>query len=359
MTCSPPPFNLAISNSAKTAKKLTFVGQVGPMDPGSLNLGSQGNEDVVFIPEKDGLGGITIQSGFVYSMDPSSGQQVSFISNNVRYGSPMPLGPLSTDPYPNNVLQSVKSIHNVIIFQFNDAAPINNAYSIVTGNPGTSSFTPSSQASLPTVVQAAFGGGLNKEVIGLSIYPDPSTALDRTYWLYRRQGTNNFHEALFDISQGPISGGSYLRGAGTYDVSPFVGDFTVTGRVLYYYDPNSNRSYVSLWNSLMSPGNWSTWVWIDNVPTYSQLTGIDNRIDDLLTTGELLSTQGNTATVYDPTTPTGTFEASFPLGDLRFIGEVYIGGTATVLFSEALWFGNQVTFNVYSIPTSQLKTLAQ
>ena len=90
-----------------------------------------------------------------------------------------------------------------------------------------------------------------------------------------------------------------------------------------------------------------------NVPTYSQLTNIGTRIDDLLTTGELLSTQGNTANVYDPTTATGTLEATFPLGDLRFVGEVYIGGTPTVLFSEALWYGQQLTFNVYSIPTSQ------
>ena len=181
-----------------------------------------------------------------------------------------------------------------------------------------------------------------KQVIGVSIYPDPSTTFDRTYWLVQTQGVpTNFVQAYFAVSQAPIG------------VAP--------NRVLYYYDPNTNRSYVSLWSSPLSPNNWSTWVWVDNnpVPTNWQLTSIGNRIDDLLATGELLSTQGNIATVYDPTTPTGTPEASFPLNDLRFIGEVYIGGTATVLFSQALWFGNQVTFNVYSIPTSRLKTLAQ
>jgi len=116
-----------------------------------------------------------------------------------------------------------------------------------------------------------------------------------------------------------------------------------------------------VWNSPLSPGNWSTWVWIDNAspPTHWQLSGIGNRIDDLLTTGELFSTEGNVGRVFDPKTPTGTLEATFPLSDLRFIGEMYIGGTATMLFSHALWAGRQLSFNIYSIPTADIKTLGQ
>ena len=367
MTCSPPPFNLAISNFAKTAKKLTFVGQVGPMDPGSLNLGSQGNEDVVFIPEKDGLGGITIQSGFIYSMDPSSGQQVSFISSNggagkyVREGGPQVLGPLSTDSYPNFLVQSVKSTHNVIVFQYFDPAPQNNQYMIATGDPNAGTFnSPGGWIVLTNFINVPpFNPPItNGRGIGVSIFPDPNPVLDRSYWLFRQSGTNNYLEGEFDVSQNPITPpGTPLRGLATYDISSFVGN--LAKRALYYFNPVTSRSYVSVWNSPLSSGNWSTWVWIDNAPTYSQLSSIGNRIDDLLTTGELLSTQGNIASIYDPTTSTGTLEAAFPLNDLRFVGEVYIGGTATVLFSEALWFGNQVTFNVYSIPTSQLKTLAQ
>ena len=94
LSCSPPPFDLGISTSAKTAKKLTLVGQV-QIDPNSLNLGgtgSGGNEDVVFIvPEKDGAGGITIRPASSIRFDPTSGQQVSLIAstggqgNYVRY----------------------------------------------------------------------------------------------------------------------------------------------------------------------------------------------------------------------------------------------------------------------------------
>jgi len=362
MTCSPPPFNLAISNFAKTAKKLTFVGQVGPINPGSLNLGSQGNEDVVFIPEKDGMGGITTQSGFVLTMDPMSGQQISFVSNNAGYGSPMPLGPLSTDSYPNFLVQSVKSTHNVIAFQFDDTTPTNNRYMLATGNPGAGTFnSPGGWIVLNTnFINAPVPPFFftNARVIGVSIYPDPNPALDRSYWLFRDTGGNNYLEGEFDVSQNPITPpGIAVRGLATYDISSFVGN--LAKRVLYYFNPVTARSYVSVWNSPASPGVWSNWVWIDAVPTNGQLTGVDHRIDALLTTGELFPTEGNIGRVFDPTTPTGSLEATFPLSDVRFIGEVYIGGTPTILFSQALWFGNQVTFNVYSIPTSQLKTLGQ
>ena len=372
-SCSPPPFDLGISASAQTAKKLALVGQV-QIDPNSVNLGSpasQGNADVVFIPEKDGAGGITIQAGFVYSMDPTSGQQVSFIAYDgnqgkyVRYGSTLPIGPLSTDPFPATMLQSVKNLHTGIAFQFVDSAPVNNQYTIAAGDPSTNSFgsPPVVQGTLSSLVQVAPFSGVTKEVIGVSIYTDStSTTSDRTYWLFRRQGFNTYREARFDYNQTSIPAGAYVRGAVAYDLSGFVGDQATTGRVLYYYDPPpTDRSYVSVWNSPLSPGNWSTWVWIDNAspPTHWQLSGIGNRIDDLLTTGELFSTEGNVGRVFDPKTPTGTLEATFPLSDLRFIGEMYIGGTATMLFSHALWAGRQLSFNIYSIPTADIKTLGQ
>ena len=111
LTCSPVPFNLALSESARLAARLTFVGQVGPLN---LQTTNQGNEDVLFFPEENGAGGITLQAGFIYSIDPVNGQQVSFYANGGICGNPVALGPLSTDSYPNYVIQSVKSLHNVI-----------------------------------------------------------------------------------------------------------------------------------------------------------------------------------------------------------------------------------------------------
>jgi hypothetical protein len=363
VACSPPPFDLSLSVAAKITNTLTYVGQVGPIDTMS---NSRGYDDIMFFPEKDGVGGITLQAGFVHSMDPSNGQQVSFIAYDggqgkyVREGGTQWLGPLPTTPYPDYVVQSMKSLHNVIAFQFDPSSTANNSYTLATGNPIVHTFNSPGWTTLNTFTDVAPFNFSPGRVIGVSIYPDPSLLLDRSYWLFRDSTTNNYYEGEFNISQNPIAPpGIFVRAGGTYDISSFVGN--LAKRVLYYYDPVSAHSYVSVWNSPLSLGNWSTWVWIDNlpIPTHWQLTSISHRIDALLTTGELLSTEGNVGRVYDPTTPTGSLASEFPLGALRFIGEVYIAGTPTMLFSLALWYNRQVSFNVYSLPTSQVKTLGR
>jgi len=356
--CWPPPFNLSVSSSAKTARMLSYVGQVGPIDSNSVMLGTQGTEDVVFLPEKDGAGGITIQAGFILSMDPLSGQQVNFVANNgsqyVRYGSAQGLGPLSTDPYPNFLVQSVKSAHNAIAFQFNDVT-MNNQFGLMTGNPGTSTFTGPAWFGLSAQTFTDFPPD-SYNAIGVSITPTNNVGFDRAYMLLADTFTGQYLEARYRLWQA-ANGLTFpfaLRGGAELDL---VGNGILPAglsRVLYYYDSNSTNAY-AMWNQGSA---WTCVKW-NGIPVGGPLPGIDHRIDALLTTGELFSTEGNTGRVYDPTTPTGSLEATFPLNDLRFIGEVYVGGTATMLFSEALWYGRQVSFNVYSISTAQIKTLGQ
>jgi hypothetical protein len=367
LTCA-PPFDLAVSQSARVAQKLTHMGQVGPMDPNSIGLNSsssQGNEDVVFFPEKDGAGGITLQAGFLYAID-QAGQSVSFVASNgggyARYGSSQFLGPVSTDPYPNQVLQTAKSLHSGVGFQFVDSLPSNNTYVFASGDPVLNTLTTTPPVPMVNLVAVTPFNVLGAaQVIGLSIYPDPNPTFDWISVLIQSQTfPNSFLEGRFQYSAGTVTTpGIALRGTTAYDLSPFAA--TPANRVLYYYDPVPAvpRSYVSVWSSPMAQGAWSTWVWTDSVPSYSRLSGIDHRIDALLTTGELFSTEGNTCRVYDPNTPTGNLEAEFTLGDLRFVGEVYVAGVPTMLFSHAVWFNRQVSFDVYSIPTSQLKSLAQ
>jgi len=361
VTCSPPPFNLDISAAARVASKLTLVGRVGPL--GDLMMGSeasQGSPDWIFLPEKDGLGGVTLQAGFIYLSTPADGDQVAFIASAggkyQKYGSSQGLGAVSSDPYPAHVLQSVKSGHNGISFQFDDVTPANNGYTVAQGDTAANTFIPVVTKQLMPIVSAPPFTSITKNVVGLSIYPDPDPTLDRMYWLAREQATTNYIEARLDYNLGGDANPIQLR-PGTYDISSFAG----TGRVLYYYDPVAGRSYVSVWNSPAGPAGWSTWVWVDNltVPTHWQLTTIANRVDALLTTGEMFSTEGNVGRVYDPASAAGTLEARFTLGTLRFIGEAYVGATPMVLFSQALWINRELTFNVYSIPTSQLASLAE
>jgi hypothetical protein len=247
-------------------------------------------------------------------------------------------------------------------FQFVDSMPFNNTYVFASGDPVLNTLTTTSPLPMANLVSGTPFNLLSApQVIGLSIYPDPNMSFDWISVLIQDQASpTSFLEGRFQFSAGTVTTpGNSLRGTTPYDLSPFA--VTPANRVLYYYDPVPAvpRSYVSVWSSPMAQGAWSTWVWTDSVPSSSRLSGIDHRIDALLTTGELFSTEGNTGRVYDPTTPTGHLEAEFTLGDLRFIGEVYIAGIPNVLFSHAVWFNRQVSFDVYSIPTSQLKSLAQ
>lgn len=76
ISCSPPPFDLAVSQSAVTASRLTLAGQVGPIQ----NLpSSQINWAFAFFPEKDPSTGITLQAGFVSWVSQSTSQQIAFV----------------------------------------------------------------------------------------------------------------------------------------------------------------------------------------------------------------------------------------------------------------------------------------
>jgi hypothetical protein len=90
------------------------------------------------------------------------------------------------------------------------------------------------------------------------------------------------------------------------------------------------------------------------------LPGITHRIDALLTTGMLFSTEGNVGRVYDSS---GTEIASFPLGALRFIGERYVDGAPLALFSLARIvterYSETLAIDVYSIPAADLESLGK
>lgn len=348
----------------KIIKNLTYLGQVGPLNPFSS---SQGNEEIMFIPEKDGAGGITLQAGFVYSQDPQSGQQIAFFAydgTQGRYiveGGPLGPGPLSTDAYPNYLVQSVKDLaipHHVIVFSFNDITPLsNNRLGLMTGDPIGHTFTGPVWDDLTGQTTGDFGMG-PYAAIGVSIIPTNNPAWDRAYMLLADTVTGLYREGSYHLQNAPVLSNNFNLRTAELDLVGYGVLPAGLQRVLYYYDSSSTNAY-AMWNT---GSHWNCVKWTESPPTvplWQPMPGIDHRIDALLTTGELFSTEGDTARVYDPTTSSGSLEAEFPLGNLRFIGEVYVSGTPLMLFSMAVWTNYQVNFNVYSIPTSQLKTLGQ
>jgi hypothetical protein len=200
--------------------------------------------------------------------------------------------------------------------------------------------------------------GFNGEVIGASAdaYDDPVT--DYLQWLARENGGSHFREFWSTLSSAGIVM-TPLRGPSQYFL-----DFIPSGvkRVQYFYDRNQigdparmpNASYAS-WHD--SSGKWICYRWDVEAPlgTYAgtQLP-IDHRIDAMLSTGQLLSTENGTGRLYGRN---GVLLATFPLGTLRFLSEEYVGGEARTWFCQYLPYDNQMHFNVYWIRTDAIAGL--
>ncbi len=358
-SCSPPPFNLGLSQSAAVASKMALVGQIGRIQ----SISSQGNTNFAFFPEKDGSGGITLQSGFVTWISQSTSQQIAFVvagggqsAYRVVAGPQNPGATNQNPPFPGFTIQSVKSAYNNVIFSYDTSFASRLKYAFMVGDPVGNTYTLPAWTDLtPTFTIAPFfmGGGVH--IRGVSISPAPNPAYDYAYMLAKNLGTGNFQEAQFQISQTGLAAPVALRSA-ELNLSS-VGSAGVPQEALYYYDPGTTIGFAD-WYDVPS-SSWMCWKWYEfppGVASPAYLSGITHRIDAVLTTGELFSTEGDTGRVYDQN---GNLLSQFSLTGFSFVGEVYVGGVAHVLFSQALWYNNGLQFNVYSIPTSSLKSLGQ
>jgi hypothetical protein len=357
-SCSPPPFNLNLSQSAITASKLTFVGQVGPIQ----SLSASQNTNFAFYPEKNSSGGITLQAGFVTWISQST-QRIAFVVGGQIVGSPQNLGVTTRDPpLPGYLIQSVKSAYNNFAFSYDTSAPYPSQYKYVmmTGNPSANTYSLPAWTDLTGIFSAApfnmIAGPPSCHVRYVSISPNPNPGYDTAYVLVKDltnepEPTQLFQEAAFQISQAGLSAPVQLRAEVSLDsLMPPDGPPL---EALYYYDPGTTYGFAEWYDTPSS--SWICWKWT-GVVAPSQVTGITHRIDALLTTGELFSSEGEVGRVYDQN---GNQLSQFSLTDLSFVGEVYVGGAALMLFSQALWYNNALQFNVYSIPSSNVKSLGQ
>ena len=209
-------------------------------------------------------------------------------------------------------------------------------------------------------------------VLGFSIYlADLAQPFDNSYWLVRMNSgldAGKLREVTMDVAATGLANKSDTKpGAIAFDIPALAS----MKRCNYFFDPDSIRgptpddrkSYVSWFDT--TAGSWRCVRWNGAGFTDSKvLPGITHRIDALLTTGMLFSTEGNVGRVYDSS---GTEIASFPLGALRFIGERYVDvdgvQTATALFSLARIvterYSETLAIDLYSIPTAGLETLGK
>ncbi len=359
--CMPVPFDLALSQAAGTAARMSRDVSLS-YDHGY----DQSAHDFAFFPQVL-AGGPDYSAGFVvYQRD------LQLQIEAVRQGSPGHLdyygGQQSTssnpDPHapPFGVWSLPTGTSHLLTFQFDSLDPFNRSgYTLWHGDGSTSFNADAVYNGLMWNRISADLGVNNAAIIGASVSAgDVPGTFERAHWIGANTGVpGQYLEFSGQASGTGLVMSSTPRGLIWADLSAFIPSGLT--RCTYFYDEDAtrlpNRSFASWWDS--GSGGWVSYAWWETPATGSGLythvrLPVDHRIDALLSTGQLFSTEDGTGRVYDRD---GATLATFTLGNLVFLGEVYVGGSARCYFSQSLVYSHTLHFNVYWIASSQLATL--
>ena len=338
-----PPFLEALDRAAALTHQMTQVGTIG-----TVNL-ENGSTNVRLLPPKPtstvtSISQVKVQSGFLVSDNPG-GEVVTYAyvdsSGNVQNANGLAAMSLAgADPhyplYQYEVAATTTTANLVVVRMDPNNASLDTAVLLAAGLPpaGSLSFVPSAFPPYPTLSSFNAGG---YSVLGESVVPTLNGGADAFQWLLA-DGLGNFGQVSAQLNAGSVFtniGAPALAG---------VGYPTGIARFMYYSQAKSYLEYYS-----------GGWICLDISGAPVQLTGVTHRIDALLTNGELLSTENDTLTLYDPN---GSQLLTMPMGGLRFCYEAYVGTTPYCFFSLAMsvQHGNWI-FAVYAIPTSQMRGL--
>jgi hypothetical protein len=228
---------------------------------------------------------------------------------------------------------------NLVVYTLNPTTPASNTADLLTANPSSGSLVVSSGPQTLTTVT------LNVlHVVGAQTTPSPNGAADTFHWLDHDPVTlANFAELPDTLS----GGATVFTVLGT---APITGPL-VPSQNRYLYYTNASFSYASSF----SGGQWVCYQWPPLPSTPVILPGVTHRIDGLLTSGDLLSTESGTLRLYSAA---GSQLYEVPLNGLQFCYEAYIGSTPYVFFSLPMQVshGNWL-INVYAVPTSSMRSL--
>jgi hypothetical protein len=365
-----PPFDLSYSQAAAVVSKMTLRQTLAPV----YGLeGDRENLDIVFLPDKKAAApGIDFQNGFLLLRGTyrTMLRHVRFDSAKSSYNA---FGwwsaeYLDPDPYYHRYLfepLKFSSVANSFVgmFSMDPDYPQNRRFHILNATFVDGSLVPQFEWNLKDdLLRNAPPPVYDANVMGFSINPrDLAQPFDDSYWLVRIVNPPIDAGKLMEVSMSLNAGGLFTKadtkpGAALFDIPELAG----ADRCLYYYDPGRAQSYVSWFDT--AAGGWRciSWKGMTATPERSLLPGVTHRIDALLTTGRLFSTEGGVGRVYDGN---GTEIASFPLGALRFIGERYVDGQPLALFSLARIvterYSETLAIDVYSIPAADLETLGE
>lgn len=357
LSCSPPPFDLTLSQSAVTIKKLT-KDNTGFITT-SFSYGSD-ESGFIFYPQVLAAG-FDYSAGFVASLsglslqirsvalDPSSYQLTSYGQFSASIYNPDPRA-------PGSALWPAKGGSSYLFGTVFDAlSPDASGFSLLFGDVSGKTLTTLDGGSLTIRLDSDVPG---VSVLGSSVQALPAPGADALHWLARQTSGSDFVEATYLLGSGVVSFLTAQRGTVPWSLPFLPPDVT---RVMYYFDEDSagdsarlpNRSYASWYDT--SSGAWkcATW-WGTAAGDWKSLPDVTSRIDALLTNGDLLSTESEMGRIYDRD---GNLLASFPMGSLVYLGEQYVGGVARTYFEQGYITNGLVQFNIYWIETDAITTL--
>lgn len=344
-----PPYIEALDRAAPLTRQMTAVGLVGPI---SLSNSATGVRFLPAKPTATSLSGLNLQSGFLIQ-DSGGSENLSFAyvdssgkGQNSSYQSFSLSGANPNYPlYDYQVTNTIGGVASVIVFKYDPTTIANSTYAqfVAPLSTGQMSFA-SYQASFLTV-----SGALNPAPwipIGGSAVPAIPPAQDFYAALSTSAGTASEGGAQVNGSTSV-----FTLGAGLSADPTVPGSLAASTRSFYYKNATSGANFASY----LLAGAWTCVQWSGALATF--MTGITHRIDGILTTGDLVSTEGGVLRLYD-TTGTGRELYAISLGGLQFSYEAYIGSTPYVFFSLPMSVGHgDWAFNMYAVPTSSMRSL--
>jgi hypothetical protein len=335
--CAPPFFD-ALDAAAGLTRQMTPVGSVG-----SLSLDSN-STDVRFLPARSTASAISdlkIQSGFVLHTQGAY-QYLEFVSLGSN-GTAQSTGwdnfsLANVDPnLPTNEYVVTASLGNpaVFVFLYNSGS---STFKLDVADPAANTLTFGTLTSFSSLFPSS-----GYPIAGA---PLPGAGSDSLEFLLNNAGT---------LSEGPASLNAPQTGltAGTVQAlgsSPIPAPST-QNRVLSFYNPTTALGYASY----LVSGSWQT-VSYTSTGSPTVLSGVTHPLAVVLTTGDLVSTDGGVLRLYDSG---GNLLRSAALNGLRLCYEAYVGSTPYVFFSLPMVNARRDwSFLVYVSPSSSMRSLS-
>jgi hypothetical protein len=352
--CSLPPYNEELSLSLVTKSKMQLVASGGPVHAWLDDNATQAG--YFFLPARNdpAIGGF-------FATVASYGMKVWFLkyAEDTLYAS-WAIGLENANDRTNNyLLQPIESVSSenclsLVRYLASGGYAANDMTLVRALDPFSVGATTSVRFDSIVAVSAI--------AVGSNIYPDSVTGSDRQFFLCKDETAGTYAEVECMTSE---TSGVTSPSVGTpFTLSVLPSDLK---NAFYFHNPSTGKSYLSYWSG--SAKEYRSWSWTPvttppgiDPPDLKQLVGIKDRIDAVLTTGQLLSFADGACTVYSAE---GSKQHRFPLGGLHFCYERWdpTDSTFKLYFSLAYWMygedevDDKLFFETYAIPTADLAKL--